>query len=82
MFPSFIDGEYLHVSPLQKNKIKVPDVIPLSTLDYRNCVLPVPNNINVLLKTNYGDDWNAPDSSWRFNWDRANIEYRAFIKTE
>ena len=82
LFPSFIDGEYLHVSPLQKNKIKVPDVIPLSTLDYRNCVLPVPNNINVLLKTNYGDDWNAPDSSWRFNWDRANIEYRAFIKTE
>jgi hypothetical protein len=67
------------MSPLPVNQVKVSDVFPLGTIDFQGFSLPIPRDINKMLVANYGPEYNEPDSNWRFDWPRANKEYKDFI---
>jgi hypothetical protein len=82
LFPAWVEGENMTMSPLPINHIKTTDVFPLGTIKFQGFSLPVPKDINKMLVANYGPDYNKPDSNWRFDWPRANQEYRGFIEEQ
>jgi len=82
LFPAWVEGDNMIMSPLPVNQVKISDVFPLDTIDFQGFSLPVPRDINKMLVVNYGPEYNEPDSNWRFDWPRANQEYKGFIEEQ
>jgi hypothetical protein len=46
-------------------------IIPTNTNNTLSYPVNIPNSPEVCLSINYGEDWQTPDPTWRFNWDDA-----------
>ncbi|WP_176494202.1 discoidin domain-containing protein [Cobetia sp. 5-25-4-2] len=79
LFLGWREDDLIQVSPLKKSTLGIKDIFPLRSIYYEDIELPVPNNIVKFLQVNYGESWDKPDSSWKFDWHRAFKEYEELL---
>ena len=75
IFTGFLEDGKCSMNPLKRNHVIQSDVLPLELKQTNGVQLYLPNNPDVLLSLNYGDNWRTPDPLWTFNWSLAKKEY-------
>jgi len=80
LFPAWeLEGQ-LWVWPHTPGAVAADRVLPPEPRSVAGTEVPVPRDPELLLRLNYGPDWQVPDPTWRFNWARARDRFQPFIR--
>ncbi|WP_076011340.1 hypothetical protein [Alteromonas abrolhosensis] len=79
VFLSWSIGGKVWIYPWCGGELEYDNVFPVAQKSFYSQKLCFPNNIDMCLSLNYGNQWIKPDPLWRFNWDKSNIIFKDYL---
>ncbi len=79
LFSAWFEEDSFIEYPLSVKKLFRDDVLPIKQGDFLGHTVPIPAKPESFLNANYGQSWRIPDPLFRFDWDKAAIEYKERI---
>ena len=71
LFPSWITDNKVYIYPHTSGELNPDAIYPLKKATIEDIEITIPNKIDDILEINYGKNWQKPDPTWSFDWDRA-----------
>lgn len=77
LFPAWIHNDKVFVYPHTFGNLTRDDLLPLRATEPLG--LPMPQNPEKMMVSNYGEDWRVPNPAFQFHWGRNKYKFNDFV---